>query len=330
LLVALATVGSGATLVSAQSTTTTTVPAALEPTVEVLRTCNQVTLLSSRLTNSRGKPSKETFGKKKDVTELRAVATVLASRSDTGSIVTALRKASEGKPRRKAVADALAWCRSVGAYSPTKLNVPLNAPGGRIQVADVELVIAGTTNPDAKVTVSGMGIQSASGTADATGAFAIPLPGLALDKDFTVTVQAQAAERPSTFLTVLAKRVLSEEAKQALAAQAEADFKASAQRPPYNDLIRYAPGTLGSPVTYRVQVFQFDFNTGSDAFLGYVTPGRFGWSDLMYFKLPNAAAGSGLTKDSIVTVWGTVGLPYSYSTRLGTNSVPRVDIKYLE
>lgn len=50
----------------------------------------------------------------------------------------------------------------------------------------------------------------------------------------------------------------------------------------------------------------------------------------MFVQLPNAAAGTGISKDSIVTVWGTVGPPYSCSTRLGSNSVPTVIVKYIE
>ena len=117
---------------------------------------------------------------------------------------------------------------------------------------------------------------------------------------------------------------------QAQAAQAaEASFKASCANPPYNELIKYAPGTVGMPVTYQVQVFQFDFNTGPDQFLGYVTPGSYFWNDLVLFKLPNAAMGTGITKGSMVQVWGTVGAPYTYSTRIGTNSVPTIDVKYI-
>lgn len=81
----------------------------------------------------------------------------------------------------------------------------------------------------------------------------------------------------------------------------------------------------------QVEVFQFDVNTGPNAFLGYVTQGQYDiWTDIVFFKVGDPAMANGVVNDNVVRVWGTVGAPQSYSTRMwGSNTVPTVDVKYL-
>jgi hypothetical protein len=109
----------------------------------------------------------------------------------------------------------------------------------------------------------------------------------------------------------------------------EGAFKAQTTSIPYGELVK--GGSQGQPVMYRVEVFQFDTSTGANQFLGYVTPGSYDiWTDIVAFKLGDPAIGSGVVKDDIVRVWGTVGAPQTYSTRIGgMNTVPTVDVKYL-
>jgi hypothetical protein len=296
------------------------------------------------LTTANAKPTKTTFDTKSDVRRLLAIAVQLTDVPGAEARVTNLRRATAGTSRRNAIDKTYRWCDTKGAFAATALTV---AP--RFDAVDtVAPAISGTSAPGAAVNMNGPGGAHAAATADATGAFSVAMPNLPLDTDVTLRLNSTEPGRSTAYATTLVRRTRSQAAIEAEAnAQAEAaraaegaraeaaraaeeGFKAQAAEVPYNELIKYGPGTLAQAVTYRVKVFQFDFNTGSDQFLGYVTPGNYFWNDLALFKLPDPALGGGIVKDSIVRVWGTVGPPYSYSTRTGTNSVPTVSIKYIE
>lgn len=292
---------------------------------ETLATCVLVTPLHDRLTNARGKPSRDTFGSRADTKDLKSIASEFASISGAARYATRLVKSEPGDGRRSAIAQVYKWCNARQAYDATQLII---AP--KFEATDADVVVTGTTNPGATVTVTPAGGTLVTVVADGNGAFSIAIPDLPFDQDVQATVKASELNRSDGSRTTALRRSLSPAKKAELAARAEADFKASAQTPPYNELIKYTPGTIGSPVVYRTKVFQYDFNTGTGAFLGYVTPGRYDfWNDLVYFKLADPALGSGISKDSVITVWGTVAAPYSYSTRQGTNSVPAVTVTYI-
>jgi hypothetical protein len=164
----------------------------------------------------------------------------------------------------------------------------------------------------------GAGIGTQTATADGTGAFSFGFPNIPLDKTVSVTVSAASPGRKSTSSVVAVTRTISEGA-----------FKAQTTSIPYGELVK--GGSQDQRVTYRVKVFQFDSSTGPNQFLAFVTQGQYDiWNDTALFKLSDPAIGNGVVNDNIVRVWGTVGAPYSYSTRIGgTNTVPAVDVKYL-
>jgi hypothetical protein len=134
----------------------------------------------------------------------------------------------------------------------------------------------------------------------------------------STSIGASIAARPPSRAATTVKRTISEGA-----------YKAQAQSPPYGELVK--GGLQGQTVTYRVKVFQFDTSTGPNKFLGYVTPGSYDiWTDVAAFNLSDPAIANGVVNDNIVRVWGTVGAPLNYSTRIGgSNTVPSVDVKYL-
>ena len=108
-------------------------------------------------------------------------------------------------------------------------------------------------------------------------------------------------------------------------------YKAGARDLPYVQLVKDPYALRDAAVHYRGRVFQYDFNTGLTAMLVQVTQGKYGyWSDLVYVTIPNAEAGTNITKDTVVNFWGDVAGVYSYSTQSGSNSVPRVNAKYIE
>ena len=298
----------------------------------LLQACGKIVAFHDGLTTAHGKPTKTTFDTKSDVRRLRAIAVQLKDVPGAQARATNLRKATAGTPRRKAIATTYRWCDTEGAFAATTLTV---AP--RFDAVDTDApAITGMSAPGASVLVTGNG-TSYRVTADATGAFSVAIPNIPLDTDVQLRVSSTEPNRSASYAATFVRRTRSQAAIEAEAsAQAEAaraaeeGFKAQAVEVPYNELVKYGPGTVGQAVTYRTKVFQFDFNTGSDQFLGYVTPGNYIWDGLVLFKLPDAALGNGILKDDIVRVWGTVGAPYSYSTRQGTNSVPTVSVKYIE
>jgi hypothetical protein len=191
----------------------------------------------------------------------------------------------------------------------------------RVDVADTDVIqITGTTEPGASISAgsSAFGFGNQSVTADGTGTFTINVPNVPLDQDVAVNFSAVLSPRPPGKATTTVKRT-----------QSEGAFKAQTQTVPYGELVK--GGSQGQPVMYRVKVFQFDVNTGPDTFLAYVTPGSYDiWNDVVMFKLSDPSVGSGVVNEDIVRVWGTVGAPQSYSTRIGgTNTVPVVQVKYL-
>jgi hypothetical protein len=260
---------------------------------------------------------KNQFSAKKDAKALDGIAQQLQTMqtSDTASVAKALGDAKAGKARRRAIDKAFQFCDSQGSFQPTPLTVP-----PRIDAVDTDVVqIAGTSDPGASVSANGgAGIGTQAATADGTGAFSFGFANIPLDKSVSVTVYAASAERRGKSSVVAVTRTISEGA-----------FKAQAASVPYGELVK--GGSQGQGVTYRVKVFQFDSSTGPNQFLAYVTQGQYDiWSDVALIKLSDPSMGNGVVNDNIVRVWGTVGAPYSYSTRIGgTNTVPTVDVKYL-
>ncbi len=330
-------VSSGSAVAVDSATTTTTLPASTASLSPLLQGCTQIVDFHDQLTTAKGKQTKTPFSAKSDAKTLTAIAKELAAAPGVGKLAVNLRKAQAGTQRRTAINKVYHWCDGQGAFEPTKITLQ-----ARFDVVDSDTVqITGTSEPGAAIYVTKSGVSAsaplAHTTADANGAFTVVVPDIPLNQDVTVFVSATAPGRDASGATTVVKRTQSPAAIAAAAAAAEAqakaaeaDFKAQAVQMPYNELIKYAPGTLGKAVTYRVQVFQYDFNTGPTKFLGYVTPGNYFWSDLILFTLPNAALGSGVVKGGYVRVWGTVGAPYTYSTAIGSNSVPTVTIKYIE
>jgi hypothetical protein len=260
---------------------------------------------------------KNQFSSKKDAKALDGIAQQLQTMqtSDAASVAKALGDAKAGKSRRRSIDKAFQFCDSQGSFQPTPLTVP-----PRIDAVDTDVVqIAGTSDPGASISANGgAGIGTQTATADGTGAFSFGFPNIPLDKTVSVSVYAASPERRGTTSVVAVTRTISEGA-----------FKAQAASIPYGELVK--GGSQGQRVTYRVKVFQFDSSTGPNQFLGYVTQGQYDiWSDIALFKLSDPSMGNGIVNENIVRVWGTVGAPYSYSTRIGgSNTVPAVDVKYL-
>lgn len=108
----------------------------------------------------------------------------------------------------------------------------------------------------------------------------------------------------------------------------EAAYKASARSIPYPELTKNPSALKGRVVTYRVEVFQYDSNTGTSHFLGYVTPQPF-WENLVLFDV-NPKIAMHACNNSVLQVWGSVVGAYTYATNLnGSNTVPEVNVKYL-
>jgi hypothetical protein len=266
----------------------------------------------SKLENKKNQFSSKKTGKALDgiAQQLQTMQT-----SDAASVAKALSDAKAGTSRRRAIDKAFQFCDGQGSFQPTPLSVP-----PRIDAVDTDVVqLAGTSDPGASISANGgVGIGAQIATADGTGAFSFGFANISLDKPVSVNVYAHSPERKGTSRVVAVTRTIS-----------EGGFKAQSQTPPYGELVK---GTLqGQHVTFRVKVFQFDTSTGPNQFLGYVTPGSYDiWNDIVAFKLSDPAIANGVVKDDIVRVWGTVGPPQSYSTRIGgTNTVPTVDVKYL-
>jgi len=262
---------------------------------------------------------KNQFSSKREAKTLDAIAHQLQTiqSSDAASVAKALDNAKPGKSRRRAIDKAYQLCQGQGAFLPTSLTVPPH-----VDAVDTDVVqISGTSEPGASIVARGSvtGIGNQAVTADANGAFTLNFPNVPVDQDVSVAISAVLSPRRSSRATTTVKRTISEGA-----------FKAQTQPIPYDQLVRDVPGLQGRPITFRTKVFQFDFNTGSDKFLGQVTQGQYDiWDDVVMFKLSDPSIGTGVVNDDIVRVWGTVGAPESYSTRNGTNSVPTVDVKYL-
>jgi hypothetical protein len=257
--------------------------------------------------------TKSKLSSKSTTKALRAIAQQVSTVPEAASVADALDKAKAGTARRRAVTNAYQWCTNYGAFRPTSLTVPPS-----IEAVDTDVVpVAGTTEPGAHVVATGNNnVQNAE--ADGTGAFSFGFPNLPLDQTVSVNIMATLSPRPPARATTTVKRTISEGA-----------YKAQAQSPPYGELVK--GGLQGQTVTYRTKVFQFDTATGPDTFLGYVTPGSYDiWNDVAMFKLSDPALGNGVVNDNVVRVWGTVGPPQSYSTRIGgSNTVPVINVKYL-
>jgi hypothetical protein len=258
---------------------------------------------------------KTTFSSKRDAKKLDQIASNIrtAQTPEAASVAQTLGKAKAGKARRRAVATAYQWCDSQRAYTPVALTVP-----PRVDVVDTDVIpITGASEPGATVQATAQG-STQSATADGNGAFTVNMPNLPLDQDVATSIGASIAARPISRATTTVKRTISEGA-----------FKAQTQTIPYGELVK--GGSQGQPVNYRVKVFQFDTSTGPNKFLGYVTAGSYDiWTDVAAFNLGDPAIANGVVNDDIVRVWGTVGSPLNYSTRIGgSNTVPSVDVKYL-
>jgi hypothetical protein len=291
---------------------TSPVQAQQPPPTEFVSACKRLVAFHNKL-----EKKKNQFSSKKEARALDQIAQQLQTMqtSDAAAVATALGDAKAGKSRRRAIDTAFQFCDSQGSFQPTPLSVP-----PRIDAVDTDVVqIAGTSDPGASISANGgAGIGAQTATADGTGAFSFGFPNVPLDKAVSVTVRAASPERRGTSSVVAVTRTISEGA-----------FKAQTTSIPYGELVK--GGSQGQPVMYRVEVFQFDTSTGANQFLGYVTPGSYDiWTDIVAFKLGDPAIGSGVVKDDIVRVWGTVGAPQTYSTRIGgMNTVPTVDVKYL-
>lgn len=284
------------------------------PSAEVLGACNRLIAFHTKL-----EKKKNQFSSKRDAKTLDEIADQLQTiqSSDAASVAKALHKAKSGKPRRRAIDKAFRLCKGQGAFLPTSLTVPPS-----IDAVDIDVVqISGTSEAGASIAAipGAPGIGNQTVIADGNGAFTLNFPNVPLDQNVSVTISAVLEPRKSSRATTTVRRTISEGA-----------FKAQTAGIPYDELVRNVPGFMGRPVTYRVKVFQFDFNTGTNKFLGQVTQGQYDlWDDVVMFKLSDPSIATGVIKDDIVRVWGTVGAPQSYSTRTGTNSVPTVDVKYL-
>lgn len=203
--------------------------------------------------------------------------------------------------------------------TPVSRTAPLNVENADWHLVDGETIdILGTAEPGARITASWSG-GSASGTADATGNFRLPVGPITQIGETRVDLTASSGGKEPARTSTTVTRSLS-----------EAKLKSMAQSIPYDELKKDPDARSGSVVTYKGEVFQYDSRTTTASMIISVTSEGYGfWSDEMHLLL-NPALGANVDEKDIIQVWGRVTGSYTYETAMGgSNTVPQVLIEYL-
>lgn len=200
----------------------------------------------------------------------------------------------------------------------TKVSAtPLAGLSAPTKVQSAELDITGWSAAGARVHVSnGTGVEW-DFTADPSGRFVAHVTSPAVGSAWTYVVTVSTPVTSENKGQVKVTREMS-----------EAEYKDSAGKIDYDQLVKGS--SLGTVVTSKAKVMQYDSRTGTASMLVEVTKGSYDiWKDLVLLEVDAGSAGEIDQKD-IIQFWGTVTTPTSYSTAIGgSNTVPTVTAKYL-
>lgn len=178
--------------------------------------------------------------------------------------------------------------------------------------------ISGVAEPGAKIGASWSN-GSASAVADGVGGFRIPVGPISQLGETRVNLNAsvQGKESASEFITI--NRTLS-----------EARFKSTAQSIPYEQLKKDPDGIIGTVVTYKGEIFQYDSRTTTASMIISVTNKGYGiWSDEIHLLL-DPSLGANADENDLIQIWGTITGSFSYDTAMGgTNTIPQILVRYL-
>jgi hypothetical protein len=180
------------------------------------------------------------------------------------------------------------------------------------------LDISGSAEPGANIAVSWSG-GSASVVADADGSFRVPVGPISQLGETRANVNASVPgkEQASEFITI--NRTVS-----------EGKFKSDARSIPYEQLKKDPDALVGTVVTYKGQIFQYDSRTTTASMIVSVTNKGYGiWTDNLYLLL-DPSLGANADENDLIQIWGTITGSFSYETASGgTNTLPQVLVKYL-
>lgn len=226
---------------------------------------------------------------------------------------------------------------------PVELEVNEVGEDGDIRRASIRL--SGYVTDGAKVTVNGEPTRSGEHQGRQTWSRKVSLDDLGT-RDFTVVASMPGAE--SATEEVILRRVRSAAERRAYeAAQARkaaearerariareqrvANFKASAQTIPYNQLNKNADRYAGDRVKYTGQILQIqeDGSSGGIMLLSVTDEGYGFWTDNIWVNYDRSISSA---DEDIITIYGTVVGSRSYETQIGGETyVPEIDAKYIE
>jgi hypothetical protein len=229
---------------------------------------------------------------------------------------------------------------------PKPVSLAVTTPSNGTTVRAPSVVVAGTTEPGAKVFVGDKAVHVDSGGAWKTtvqlhvGANRISIgadhpPGTSSAIDLTITRQLTRAEKAQIAAAqrkAAAQRAAAQRRRAAAQAQraaaARQAFINGAKTIPYNQLIKNPEQYAGTPVAYHGQIFQVQESGGMGVVLLSVTDEGYGmWTDnicVNYFQHIKSA------KNDIITVYGKVVGMKTYTSQAGYDiSIPEIDAKYI-
>jgi hypothetical protein len=209
------------------------------------------------------------------------------------------------------------------------MDVAITSPSPGDVIKKSSVVVKGTAEPGAAIKVAGQ-----SDRANSDGRWAIRLPLDMGHNDINVEATLKGYEDAEDGLSVTRRRSAAEirEMRRRAAAKraaAEADFKASAQTIPYNQLAKNPDKYAGEHVVYRGQIFQIQESGGAGFMLLSVTDDGYGfWDDNVWVNYNGSIESA---EDDIVTIYGTVLGQKSYETQIGGETfVPEIDAEYID
>jgi hypothetical protein len=191
------------------------------------------------------------------------------------------------------------------------------------------VVIRGRSRPGAHVAVNGHRVKL-----DDRGRFERELDLDMGANDITVKASAPGYDPHRVDFRVRRRHTAAElaaikERREQAAAQAEADFKASAVSIDYDQLMKNPDAHKGEHVVYHGQIFQIQDAGGFGIMLLSVTDEGYGiWDDHVWVDYAQPVQGA---EDDFITVYGVVTGGKSYETQIGGETyVPRIRARYIE
>jgi hypothetical protein len=112
-------------------------------------------------------------------------------------------------------------------------------------------------------------------------------------------------------------------------AQKEANYKATATTPDYDQLAKRPDRFKGDKVKFRGQIFQIQEDEGGGWMLLSVTDEGYGfWDDNIYVEYDRSIRSA---EDDVMTVYGPITGEETYETQIGGETfVPKMTAKYIE